>query len=149
MDSLVFSGRSATNPLVVMMPGQVLQEKQQDEPPGVMNLIVTKGDSKTIPLTLSLNGYDPLNLTGAAIKFTVKQSPRDTQSDAVVAKSVGNGITVVNASGGQITIDFVPADTDTKEELLPMTFDIEVTLSGGSKYTLHRGVFTITNGTSS
>lgn len=148
MSELVFSGK-AVNPTVRMVPGSVLQEKQLDEPPGVMNIVVPKGNTKTVPLTLSINGYDALDLTGASIKFTAKMSPSDPQGEAVIEKTNGDGITVVSATDGQITVDFIPADTEDAEELLPITFDIEVSTSTSEVYTVQRGVLTITNRVSS
>lgn len=148
MSELVFSGK-AVNPTVRMVPGSVLQEKQLDEPPGVMNIVVPKGNTKTVPLTLSINGYDALDLTGASIKFTAKMSPSDPQGEAVIEKTNGDGITIVSATDGQITVDFIPADTADAEELLPITFDIEVTTSTSEVYTVQRGVLTITNRVSS
>lgn len=147
--SLVFTGREV-NPTLGVMPGQLLPETLLDEPPGIMNIVIVKGDSKTVALALSMVGYEGLDLDDAEIKFTVKGSPQDEQSAALLVKTneEDGGITVVDAEAGTITIAFLPADTEDMEDMLPQTCDIQV-VSGEDKYTLKRGVFTVTNGTTS
>ena len=146
MDSVVFIG-TAANPRVALSPGQVLQERSFGDLPNVMNIVVVQGDDKSVPVILSLNQYAPLDLSGATIKFTLKKSPADPATETLLSKSVGSGITVVDSAAGSITIDFVPADTNDLDAMLPLTFDIEVT-SGGKKSTVERGVFTVSSGTS-
>ncbi len=63
-------------------------------------------NSQTINLVL-MNGGVPLNLTGFGVTF--RAGPQPT-APATVQKTVGTGVTITNAAGGQIAIAISPTD---------------------------------------
>jgi hypothetical protein len=144
MEQPVFTGQTV-NPDIAIMPGQILPVNRQDEIPEVMNIIVVQQDNKKVTLTLSINGYEGLDLNSATIEFIVKKSPQDPEANTLLEKSSGDGITVIDAEKGIISIDFVPADTADIEPLVPMTCDVRVTTGASEVYTISRGVFTVSS----
>lgn len=107
-----------------------------------------KGDNRDLEVTLSWPNGDPVDLTDAEVRFTVKEKLKDPQSAAKIYKAnqkAGGGddeIKVINAAGGRLDVYLVPTDTDNID---PATYqwDIEVILSTGKKITAVRDRITL------
>lgn len=100
------------------------------------NLDIYRGEDKSWGISVAIDG--PVDLTGAALAFTVRRTYTGT---ALVTKTVGDGITVTDAANGQATLALVPDDT---ADLTIAThyYDLVLTLSGKS-YTLAVGTFKV------
>lgn len=94
---------------------------------------IVQGDDVDLVFNIKTKANTAVNLTGAA-SITFQLGRLDDQ-DALIEKTVGDGVTVNDAAAGQITVAL--ADTDT-EELLPGTyyFDVLVVDSAGKKSTM-------------
>jgi len=78
---------------------------------------IKRGDAKKYDLQLVDYDGNLFNLTGYTVYFMAKEKMSDADEDAVIDKSsTGGGITVVNATNGEITINFVATDTDLPEK---------------------------------
>ena len=107
-----------------------------------------KGDHRDLEVTLSWPDGDPVDLTDAEIRFTVKEKLKDPQSAAKITKANAaaggsdDEIKIINAAGGRLDVYLVPADT---EDIDPATYqwDIEVILSSGKKITAVRDRITL------
>lgn len=74
------------------------------------NLEVYRGDSMVLDIVVTEDG-EPRDLTGGFFWFTVKTNVNDTDGNAHIIKTLGNGIEVLNASLGQLRITVDPDDT--------------------------------------
>lgn len=63
-----------------------------------INGVVYRGADATIILNITNPDESPRNISSDTIRFTVKRTPQDTE--ALVAKTVGSGITKTDAAGG-------------------------------------------------
>ena len=68
---------------------------------GILDVVVTDRDTG-----------DPIDLTGAELTFMVKRDRRDADADAILAKTVGSGITVAAPTTGIAVVAIDAADTD-------------------------------------
>jgi len=102
-----------------------------------------RGDSHSEVFTVTDSAGVAVNLTSASARFTVKSRDTDAQADAVLTRTsaVGGGITITAATG-VVTVAFVAA---TMAALSPgrYVYDLEVTLSDGTVYTVADGWFTL------
>lgn len=91
-----------------------------------------RGDSHSVVVTVTSDGSTPVNLTGGSAKLSVRKT-----GSTYLIQVTG---TLSAPTLGQTTFTFLPADTQT---LTPggYTYDVQVTLSGGSVYTPLLGVF--------
>jgi hypothetical protein len=72
-------------------------------------ITLAQGESKNIELTVLDTDGGPLNITSHGITFTVKD---DLDESAFrIQKSVGSGITIVDAPNGRADITLIPGDT--------------------------------------
>lgn len=101
----------------------------------VHNLFVVRGDTKifTVNVTSKEDGT-ATDLTGAAIVLTVKKRREDPDIDAVISLSVGSGITITDAVGGQLQVKVPAADTNALE-LRKYHYDIQIDLGSGDRET--------------
>lgn len=78
-------------------------------------LVAVRGRKREwdVTVTRPTTPVQAVNLTGATLWFTVKYSPTDSDSDAVIRKvsSSGGGIAIVSAAAGTATITLEPVDT--------------------------------------
>jgi hypothetical protein len=86
--------------------------------------------SKRLLLDIYENGL-PMDLTGASVSFTAKRSR--VSLDAMIQKSVGDGIEIVDAQEGKIAIDIAPADTMYSQRDTVLVWDIQVVDQFGHK----------------
>lgn len=102
-------------------------------------LNVNRGTTYTIDLEYQRNG-EAATLVGATVRFTVKTTEFDSDtddSDALVKKNVTDG-----DSSGNATITIDPADTST---ITPgrYYYDIKVEEAGGDIYKVDEGRFVL------
>jgi hypothetical protein len=75
-------------------------------------LSMTRGDTQTFTLTLVDGSGDPLDLTDVALTFTAKRRYSDSDDDAVIRKTVDDGIVVdEDPTTGLATVTIDPPDT--------------------------------------
>lgn len=105
---------------------------------------VDHGTDNTLDLVLVDGANQPLNLTGASIWFTAKRRYSDTDADAIIQKTVGDGITVDNAAGGLAHVTLLPEDTfDLPFYRQTFRYDVKVKSSDGISAIVARGQLTI------
>lgn len=87
------------------------------------------------------NQYLPKNITGCTLTFTAKRDVDDSDANAVIQKTVGNGLTITTPSAGIFVLGpLLPADTQSlPNENIGLVFDIEMVL-GGNVSTVAKGV---------
>ena len=101
---------------------------------GVTDITMTRGDTRTLTLTLTDAVGDPYDLTGAAVTLTVGD---------LFAKTVGDGIVVTTPATGVATITVAPADTETAGNRRSYPYDVEVIFADGTVITPVLGRFVI------
>jgi len=113
-----------------------------------MNIQMCRGDSRTFELTVTdENGV--VDLDGAEIRFTVKRSYVDPDSEAIIQKATANvdgggdeQILITDAPNGEAEIYLVPADTIGLEiPSYDLYQDVQVTMPSGKVYTVQQGTF--------
>lgn len=101
------------------------------------------GDTITINVTVSRNG-GPVDLTGASLWFTGKESVDDADIDAVFQKTEIDGITITDAVNGRARIVIAPADTSgLANEDITLECDLQVQEADGTVTTAARGSLTL------
>lgn len=75
------------------------------------DLRARRGDDEIYEFSIKQADGSPLNLTGLSIWFTVKPSFEHTDAEALAQRSVGNGITVVDAAAGRCDVTLLAAAT--------------------------------------
>lgn len=109
-------------------------------PPFERNLSQTIGTDKSFKVTVrNLDGVTPTNITGWAVSFTVHAfgDPNVTY----ISKTVGSGITLSNATQGEMTIAIDDTDTDSMAAT-SYEYRLERT-DAGSEFVIGRGVYTL------
>ena len=99
------------------------------------DLSMVKGSSKTLRLTVYGEDGELLNLTGATLYFTVKNSTLVTTLFAKVSSNVAQ-IEILTQSGltlGQADVKIVPSDTSSAAAAT-YTYDAWAVLSSGKRY---------------
>lgn len=119
------------------------------------NLSIRRGDNKswTFEVLEDDVARDLSDVT--LIRFTIKDSPDDLDSEAILRKSTGvGGVTILtqdlaapDGTLGQFTVslthaDTVPAGTNLVASDYKARYDIQLTLSGGEVVTPFSGQFT-------
>lgn len=89
-----------------------------------------RGDDRALTLTLTDEDGSPVDLTAAAVRFTAKRNIIDADDAAVLSKTVGSGVVLVNAPGGIARIDIAAADTAAFAGRVELVWDIQVTRAG-------------------
>lgn len=97
-----------------------------------MNLTMIRGNSKLFAFPLTDSDGDPINLTDCTVTMTAKEAYTDSDASATFAKDLDDGITVVSAVNGVITVDLEPTDTSSLDgRTTRLVYDIQVqTLEG-------------------
>jgi hypothetical protein len=107
-------------------------------------LEVVRGDTRRYQVTVTDDAGLPVDLSGASIYFTVrkKYSSSSDDTDAVFQKSVGNGISISDASSGSIAIVIAPTDTRALPASL-FLYDLQVNTGAGDVITAALGEFAV------
>lgn len=102
------------------------------------------GESKVITITVNDAAGDPVDLSGATIKWAVKVNPDD--AEATITKNSGEdgGIEILDqeTKKGQLTITLAPADTEEKGGV-SYCHEAEVTDSEENVSTATRGMMRV------
>ena len=77
----------------------------------MFDIIIYRGDTKTFPVNVDRDGEN-IDITGATIYFTVKDSCEDLDSESLIKKVVTNHI---DAVGGKSQISLTSSNTDIEE----------------------------------
>ena len=96
-----------------------------------------RGDTKPITLKFKDKDGNPVDITGATIWFTVKKSPADDDSLAVIQKEI---TTHINPTGGISSFTIEHLDTNNLE-LISYYYDIQLVDAGGNVTTVIYGKF--------
>ena len=100
-----------------------------------------RGDSRTLAITVTDSADQPIDLTGAIARFTVRKA---IDKEVLISKSSADPaqIDIIDPTNGKLEIYIVPNDTKT---LKPggYVFDVEITLSNGKVYTVVFGNFIV------
>lgn len=109
----------------------------------VIDIEAIRGDGETYLLTVTEDDA-PLDLTDAEIWMTAKRHIRDADADAIFQKTVGDGITITDDTGGLATVELVPADTSSlAARTIRLVYDVQVKLSSGRIVTPLKGKLTV------
>ena len=98
------------------------------------NFEVYAGDDKEVTITVRDENSEILNLTGYTLNWVMS----DEDEDAILTKTLSDGLSVATPSNGQVLLTLVPADT---EDLEPGIYhhELEITSSGGKVSTVTTG----------
>jgi len=108
-----------------------------------MNLRMYRGDTAEFRVTAKDIDGNPLNLTGASAWFTAKLSTVDPDTSAVFQKSVGDGITVTDATGGIMMIRLAEDDTSSLSGKTVLQYDVQVRDTSNGVWTVARGTLLV------
>ncbi len=109
-----------------------------------MNLTMIRGNSKLFAFPLTDSDGDPIDLTDCTVTMTAKESYTDSDGAAIFQKTDGDGITVVSAVNGVITVDLEPGDTSSLTgRNVRLVYDIQVQTDAGRVSTPVRGRLTV------
>lgn len=93
---------------------------------GSHNFKIEQGTTFSNTITYKQADDTPVDITGASITLKAKDNRSD--STFVIDLSVGSGITITNASGGEFTIS-IPSSTTATYDWNRADFDLDITLS--------------------
>lgn len=103
-----------------------------------------RGDTIELSVTVTRSGA-AVDLTDADLTFTAKRRYSDADADAVVQKTLGDGIAVVgDAEDGEILVTLDPEDTDSLTRQTVLLCDVQLVESDGRVTTVASGTLTIT-----
>jgi len=103
------------------------------------DIILFRENDASLQLTVKQNSsaYD---LTGCTLNFYVKRKVTEANTDAIISKSTGSGISAGGTSG-IVVITIEDTDTTNLELGYNFVYDVELTTPAGLKYTILRGIF--------
>lgn len=101
-----------------------------------------RGDDRTLSVDLSETGGGAIDLTGAAVRFTGKVNTQDADDDALIVKTVGDGITIADPPTGEIAIDIAASDTSSFAGKVDLVCDVQISV-GGKTRTVWLGRLTV------
>lgn len=106
------------------------------------NIEIYRGDDRTFKVIVKDEDDAVINITGAAIRFSVKEKISDVAYEIEKSRAVGAEIAITDAANGEYEIFLVPADTQDMD-VGSYEYDSELTTSGGKVYTVVRGEFVV------
>jgi hypothetical protein len=107
----------------------------------VSDITTYAGDTTTVDYTVMLNG-EPVDLTGLTLKWAARRSYGDTE--AVIQKETGDGITHTDPQAGKARLTLLPADTASLAVSTTCTLVWALRLYDGSDvYTVATGMLVI------
>lgn len=104
------------------------------------DMILFRGNDATFRLTVKKNSSAYDLSAPASLAFYVKRNVEEANTDAVITKTTGDGISDGDATG-IVTITIEDTDTAGLEIGKNFVYDIELTTAGGLVYTILRGIF--------
>jgi len=113
--------------------------------PLLQQLSLRRGDNEAIPIQIYDIDGEPMDASGIEeVFFTVKHKRSNDDEDALIAKTLTDGIEVVESEEGRLQINLDPADTlqfDSAQRGL--VWDIQIVLADGSVYTVADGLLNV------
>lgn len=107
-------------------------------------LRATRGDDEVYQLTIRDANEQPVDLTGASLWFTAKRSFEHSDAEAVLQKTIGAGITLVDAVAGRADVKIDAADTAGLEARpVPLVWDCQLRSASGDVSTVDAGVLVV------
>jgi hypothetical protein len=103
-------------------------------PTRLKNLEFAQGDYQRMLVSCKDENGAALDLTGMTLTYALSRTAED--ASPLITKTIGSGITVISAAGGQIQIDLLSADT---ASLLGEYYHELEVVSGPNHNTLFRG----------
>ena len=97
------------------------------------------GDTKLLEITVLDQDGDPVDLTGATVKW--QMAKKVTSDTPVLSKEIGSGVVIMNPTAGRFDISLQPADTAAIKGAY--YHEAEITESGGDVATVLAGTITI------
>jgi hypothetical protein len=88
-------------------------------------LYIIRGDSRILDLTARTPEGTPYLLSNVALRFTVKRGHEDVDADALISKSTGSGIDIVDPQAGTAEITLTPTDTAALRPFAQLVFDVQ------------------------
>lgn len=108
------------------------------------NFTMHRGDSRKIKITVTDAAGEPKSLTGSFIRWAMA---RDSSAPILIQKITGDGVSVVDAPGGEFTVSIYPSDTEEfdlpRSGLRSFYHEAEVTDSAGAVATVTTGTVTL------
>jgi len=103
------------------------------------NFTIKRGDTVQFSGTITQGGT-ALDITGASLWFTAKNQYVDDDVSAIFQKTIGDGITVVNAAQGLITILLSPSDTTGLSKVKTiLVYDLQLKDTNSKIYSIASG----------
>lgn len=102
----------------------------------------SRGDTIQLLVPVTRNG-SPVDITDAQFYFTAKRSKTDADVNAIIQKSSGDGISILDASGGMAVIVIQPEDTDFLDDEPRLYCDVQMVEADGTTTTIARGRLTL------
>lgn len=107
-------------------------------------LSAIRGDDETYELTIKDRNGIPINLAGCLLWFTVKRDESETDAQAVTQKTIGAGITVVNAAIGRADVRLAAANTaGLVGKRVQLVWDCQIKDAAGLVSTVDSGVLLV------
>lgn len=107
------------------------------------DLSMIRGDTAEFDLVFTDADGDPLDLTGMDIAFVAKRYYTDPDTDAVIVKSLGDGIEVAAPASGAAVLTLEPADTSGLDDRVRrLRYDVEL-MDGPDVRTPIQGVLVV------
>jgi len=103
------------------------------EHPISYNIQIVRGDTKVYTIQFKDGNSNPINITGWTVFFTVKRNLKDTDTDALIKKTITTHTDVTN---GVSEISLSPTDTNYVGNFY---FDIQVKQTDSSIHTIAIG----------
>lgn len=95
-------------------------------------LILVRGASKTLKLTVTAPDDTPFDLTGGKVIFTVKSRVDDERPILQKTSAVGAEAAIISAKGGTAEVYIVPVDTKALQ-VKQYVFDVWVTFTSPTR----------------
>jgi hypothetical protein len=107
-------------------------------------ITIFRGDTSFVDVAAKGVDDEPLDLTNCLVWFTLKRSLSDSDEDALIAKTLIDGITVTNALEGLATVQIDPEDTDSLTvPILGAYYDVQIRDSLDNIFTISQGTMNI------
>ena len=104
------------------------------------DMILFRGNDATFQLTVKKIDGSAYSLALCTLTLYVKRKETEKNSDAVLTKTTGDGISVGDITG-IVIITILDTDTTNLEVDINFVYDIELETPAGLKFTILRGAF--------
>lgn len=108
-------------------------------------LTIKRGDTRRIPVQLFDESGDPMPMSQVdEVFFTLKRKKSDLDIAALIAKSLADGVEVVDSGTGQVQVVIDPSDTlGITGYARGLHWDIQVVTTTGDVFTMAEGLMAI------